>query len=111
MPEVRRVSLRPNLRFDKPVFSGLSLNMGFTALIHTVARVFAFVLYAVFAMFEPLVRIALFLIALVGFLTCVIYRFLLKDPGFPFWTLLLFSVSLCVLWGLYALLLRGLSRA
>jgi hypothetical protein len=69
------------------------------------------VLYAVLATFEPLVRLALLLLALAGLVTCGIYAFLLRDPHFPLWTMLLFSISMCVLWGAYAALLRRLSRA
>ena len=80
------------------------------AFLSAAARFLGFVLYAVLAMFEPLVRLALLLLALGGFVTCGVYRFLLQDPHFPLWTMLTFSISMCVLWGLYAVLLRALPR-
>lgn len=86
------------------------LASGLLALLGAAGRVLAFVLYAVLSTFEPLVRLALLLLAFGGLLTCGVYRFLLRDPHFPLWTLLTFSISMCVLWGLYAVLLRSLSR-
>lgn len=81
-----------------------------SALFRAIVRAFAFLLYSVLATFEPLVRVILFLLAVLGFLTCIVYRVLLRDPQFPFWSLLFFTVSMCALWGLYALILRGLYR-
>lgn len=80
------------------------------ALLSAAARFLGFALYAVLAMFEPLVRLVLLLLALGGLVTCGVYRFLLQDPHFPLWTMLTFSISMCVLWGLYAALLRALPR-
>lgn len=90
------------------VLTGLA--SGLMALIRLAGRFVAFVLYAVLATFEPLVRLALLLLALGGLLTCGVYRFLLRDPHFPLWTMLTFSISLCVLSGVYAVLLRTLAR-
>lgn len=95
----------------RPTASVLAgLTSGMVALISAAGRLLAFVLYAVLSTFEPLVRLTLLLLALGGLLTCGVYRFLLRDPHFPLWTLLTFSISMCVLWGVYAVLLRTLSR-
>jgi hypothetical protein len=73
-------------------------------------RAALFAIHAVMALLEPIVRMVLLFVALAGFLTCAIYRFLLHDPRFPYGLVLLFSVGACVLWALYATLLRGLER-
>jgi hypothetical protein len=104
------VSSRPNLLPGRPASLRFGLPSGLAALLRAIAGFFAFVLYAVLATFEPLVRLALLLLALAGLVTCGVYRFLLKDPHFPLWTLLIFSISMCVLSGAYGALLRRLSR-
>lgn len=95
----------------QPASQGSGLMAVLLALLSAGARVLAFGLYAVLSTFEPLVRLALLLLAFGGLVTIGIYRFLLRDPHFPLWTLLIFSISMCVLWGLYALLLQRLARA
>jgi hypothetical protein len=104
------VSSRPNLLPGCPASPSFGVPLGLVALLRAIAGFFAFVLYAVLATFEPLVRLALLLLALAGLVTCGVYRFLLKDPHFPLWTMLIFSISMCVLSGAYAVLLRKLFR-
>lgn len=70
----------------------------------------AFVLHAALATFEPLVRLILLFLAVTGLLTCGVYRFLLQDTRFPFWTMLSFSLSMCLLWGVYSALLNTRPR-
>ena len=90
------------------LYSGLI--SGFIALLASAARLLTFLLYAVLATLGPFVRGLLLLLAIAGFLTCGLYRFLLHDPHFPLWTMLLFSISMCALSAAYAGLLRWLSR-
>jgi hypothetical protein len=87
-----------------------SLIVGLTMLMCAAARLLAFLGYAVLATFEPFVRMLLSLLALGGFLTCVIYRFLAHDPRFPLWTMLLLSLSMCALSAAYSVVLRWLGR-
>ncbi len=84
---------------------------GLTVLLRVGGRLLAFLLYAVLGAFEPFVRVAASLLALGGLVTCGIYRFLLHDPYFPLWTMLLFSFSMCVLSAGYGVVLRWLGRA
>jgi len=78
-------------------------------LLRATAGLLAFSLYAVLATFEPLVRLVLLLLALGGLVTCGIYAFLLRDAHFPLWTMLTFSISMCVLSALYSAILRRLA--
>lgn len=63
--------------------------------------------FAVLSTLDPVVRILLSLLSLGGFATCVLYRFVLHAPHFPFGRMLLLSVGLAVLSVLYGLLVRG----
>ena len=102
---------RPGPLPDRQVFPYSGLISGFMVLLRAAARLLAFLLYAVLSTLGPLVRALLLLLAIAGFLTCGVYRFLVNDPHFPLWTMLLFSISMCVLSQAYAVLLRWLSRA
>ena len=55
---------------------------------------------------EPIVCGALWLLATLGVLTALFYRFLIQDPRFPFWPALGISLGLALLVGLYDLLIR-----
>lgn len=81
-----------------------------SGLVRAVGRLVGFSVYAVLATLEPVVRALLLLLALAGFVTCVIYGLLLRDPHFPMKLLLLFSVAMCVLSAAYSLLVRSLFR-
>jgi hypothetical protein len=72
-------------------------------------RIVGFLLHAILATFEPVVRFVLLLLALAGIATCVVYGLLLRDPRFPLGILLLFSLAMCVLSALYGLIVRLLS--
>jgi hypothetical protein len=102
---------RPGPLPDRQAFPYSGLISGFVVLLSAAARLLAFLLYAVLATLAPLVRALLLLLAIAGLLTCVVYRFLVHDPHFPFWTMLIFSISMCALSGAYDVLLRWLSRA
>ena len=101
---------RPGPLPDRQVFRYSALTWGVIALITAATRLFAFLLYTVLATLGPFVRALLLLLAIAGFLTCGVYRFLVHDPHFPLWTMLIFSISMCALSGAYAVLLRWLSR-
>ena len=55
---------------------------------------------------EPIVCGALWLLATLGVLTALFYRFLIQDPRFPFWPALGISLGLALLVGFYDLLIR-----
>ena len=78
-------------------------------LIRACTRIVGFLLHAILATFEPVVRFVLLLLALAGIATCVVYGLLLRDPRFPLGILLLFSLAMCVLSALYGLIVRLLS--
>lgn len=68
------------------------------------------VLYTVLVLAEPIVRIILVPIAMLGFVVTLLFGFLIGDPAFPKWGMLAFSM--CALWlywlflGLIRLLMR-----
>ena len=105
------MSSRPDPLTRQPGSPYPRLIAGVTVLLSAAVRLLAFLLHALLATFEPLVRLVLALLALGGFLTCGIYRFLLHDPHFPLWTMLLFSFSMCALSAAYTVVLRWLCRA
>jgi hypothetical protein len=105
------MSSRPDPLPRQPGFRYSGLLAGLTVLVRGGGQLLAFLLYAVLATLEPLVRVVLCLLALGGLVTCGIYRFLLHDPHFPLWTLLLFSFSMCALAAVYSVVLRWLARA
>jgi hypothetical protein len=72
-------------------------------------RALRFVTYAVFVPFEPLVRVALLLVAFLGFVACLVYRLLLHDPHFPLAPMLGLSVGLCVVAAAIGAFIRRLS--
>jgi hypothetical protein len=75
-------------------------------LIRAGTRIVGFLLHAILATFEPVVRFVLLLLALGGVATCVVYGLLLRDPRFPLGILLLFSLTMCVLSALYDWVVR-----
>lgn len=79
------------------------------ALLMLAARVLRFIVFAVLSTLEPVVRIALSLLAIGGFLTCFLYRFVVHAPHFPFALTLTLSVAVCVLLVLYSFAMRALS--
>jgi hypothetical protein len=87
-----------------------ALLRGGRAFLYIAARFVCFVLYAVLATLEPVVRIVTLLLAVAGFVTCGIYRLLLRDPHFPLGLMLLFSISMCLIAALYGVVARGLAR-
>ena len=73
------------------------------------ARLLRFIVFAVLSTLEPVVRIALSLLAIVGFLTCFLYRFVVHAPHFPFALTFTLSVAVSVLLVLYSFAMRALS--
>ena len=105
------MSSRPGPLTHQRGFPYSGLIAGVRVLLRAAGRLLSFLVYAVLATFEPFVRVVLALLALGGFVTCGIYRFLLHDPHFPLWTMLLFSFSMCALSAAYTVVLRWLGRA
>ena len=60
-------------------------------------------------MFEPVVRVGMTLIALLGVITTVVLRFSGSAPHFPFWAALAFFVGCGALPVLYRAVLRLLA--
>jgi hypothetical protein len=79
------------------------------ALLVLAARVLRLIVFAVLSTLEPLVRIALSLLAIGGFLTCFLYRFVVHAPHFPFALTFTLSVAVCVLLVLYSFAMRAFS--
>ena len=65
--------------------------------------------FAVLAALEPIVRILLSLLAMGGIAMCVLFRFVVHAPHFPFGLMLTVSVGFSVLLVLYYLAVRALS--
>src|ERR1700730_870026 len=65
--------------------------------------------FAVLAALEPIVRILLSLLAVGGIAMCVLFRFVVHAPHFPFGLMLTLSVGFSVLLVLYYLAVRALS--
>ena len=83
-----------------------------SSVLHTLllaARALRFIVFAVLSTLEPVVRIALSLVAIVGFLTCFLYRFVVHAPHFPFALTFTLSVAVSVLLVLYSFAMRALS--
>jgi hypothetical protein len=57
--------------------------------------------FGVLATFEPLVRLSLSLLALAGFITCILFRFAVHAPHFPLGLMLSFSIAMATLSVLY----------
>jgi len=79
------------------------------ALLVLAAQVLRFIVFAVLSTLEPVVRIVLSLVAIVGFLTCFLYRFVVHAPHFPLGLTFTLSVAVCVLLVLYSFAMRALS--
>ena len=79
------------------------------ALFILAARLLRLIVFAVLSTLEPVVRIALSLLAIGGFLTCFLYRFVVHAPNFPFALTFTLSVAVCVLLVLYSFAMRALS--
>jgi len=79
------------------------------ALLVLAARLLRFIVFAVLSTLEPVVRLALSLVAIVGFLTCFLYRFVVHAPHFPFALTFTLSVAVSVLLVLYSFAMRALS--
>ena len=65
--------------------------------------------FAVLAALEPIIRILLSLLAMGGLAACVLYRFVVHAPHFPFGLMLMLSAGFSVLLVLYYLAMRALS--
>jgi hypothetical protein len=91
-----------------PVFprSGVwAASLGLLALLLYTLRLMTF---AVLSTLQPVVRIALSLLAIGGFATCLLFR-AAHAPHFPLGAMLLFSVAMAVLSVLYSLLVAKLA--
>src|SRR5690349_17922956 len=104
------MSLRRDPLVDQRGFPYSGLTAGVTVLLRAGGRLLAFSLYAVLAAFEPFVKVLLTLLALGGFVTCAIFRFLHHYPHFPLRSMLFFSFSMCALSAAYSVVLRWLCR-
>lgn len=69
-----------------------------------------FMAFSVLAVLEPVVRLGLLVLALLGFTACGIYALLLRDPRFPLFEMLALSITFCVLSALYGVLVHWLAR-
>ena len=65
--------------------------------------------FAVLSALEPVVAIVLSLVAILGFATCFLYRFVVHAPHFPFGFMLTFSIAASVLLVVYRLTIRALT--
>lgn len=65
--------------------------------------------FAILATLEPVVRILLSLLAMGGFAMCVLYRFVVHAPHFPFGLMLALSTGFSALLALYYLAVRALT--
>jgi len=84
----------------------LAAAFGLVGLLLTLLRGVAF---AVLATLEPLVRVACTLLAIAGFVTCLLFKGLFHAPHFPLTLMLIFSVSMAVLAVLYRLVVEWLA--
>lgn len=64
--------------------------------------------FAVLSVLEPVVALVLSLVALLGFATCFLYRFVVHAPHFPFALMLTFSIAAAVLLVVYRVATRAL---
>ena len=67
------------------------------------------VVFAVLRTLQPLVQITLFLLAIGGFATCLLFKFAVHAPHFPLGIMLSFSVAMAVLSVGYALVAEKLA--
>jgi hypothetical protein len=65
--------------------------------------------FAVLSVLEPVVAIVLSLLAVLGFGTCFLYRFVVHAPHFPFALMLTLSLAASVLLVAYQLAMRALT--
>lgn len=79
--------------------------LGLAGLILYTLRLMAF---AVLSTLQPVVRIILSLLAIVGFVTCLLFK-AAHAPHFPLGVMLLFSVAVAVLSVVYSLLVAKLA--
>jgi hypothetical protein len=67
-------------------------------------------IFALLALFEPIVSLVLGGLALLGLFIAFFYRLTGVDPRFPFWTTLSISVGFVILQMAYHTILRRLAR-
>jgi hypothetical protein len=67
------------------------------------------VAFAVLVSLEPLVRVGCSLLAIAGFVTCLLFKGLFHTPHFPLGLMLFFSVSMAVLAVFYGLVVEWLA--
>lgn len=84
------------------------LTAGFTLLL-IAAQAVRLSVFAVLAALEPIVRILLSLLAMGGLATCVLFRFVVHAPHFPFGLMLTLSAGFSMLLVLYYVAVRALS--
>lgn len=65
---------------------------------------------ALLIVLEPVVRVALGLLALLGTLTALFWRFAVDPPGFPFFTILAISLACIPALAMYYIALRVLAE-
>lgn len=93
-------------RDELPAESVSRARRALTGILGTVWTLGRIPVLALLVILEPIVCGALWLLATLGVLTALFYRFLIQDPRFPFWPALGISVGLALLVGLYDLLIR-----
>ena len=65
--------------------------------------------FAILAVFEPIIRVALSLLALVGICLSVFNRYVVYAPHFPFWLVIGISMGCAVALAMYYKLMRFLT--
>lgn len=76
------------------------------AVLRTLWTIVRLPVLAFLVVLEPIVCGALWLLATLGIVGALFYRFLVNDPRFPFWPAMGLSVGLALLVGLYYVLIR-----
>jgi hypothetical protein len=91
---------------DTPDNPASRIRKTITAVLRTLWTIVRLPVLAFLIVLEPIVCGALWLLATLGVLCALFYRFLVNDPRFPFWLCIGLSISLALLVGLYYLLIR-----
>jgi len=78
-------------------------------LVRFVGRVVALVTFAALAVLEPLVRLLLMSLAILGMLIMIVFGFLIAADSFPKWTMLETAVACFLLLGAYYWVMKTLN--
>lgn len=112
LPHAMRIARRSwPKRLGRALRLGLASAGVASALVLSVALRLAHLgLCALLALAEPLLRITLVPLALLGFVLTLVLGFVVGDPRFPRWAMLGVSVGLLVAYWLYLALLQWVTR-